>query len=144
MTENALTPQQSFEEKVKSRLKENIGDLMPDEVLQDMVKKAMQEMFFTRREKKQEGWSGRTEVFPSWFEDEVSRLLKDRVLEEIKIGIENKREEIRKAASELITEKLPEFITSQLLNIVTGITQLGSWQATDALRNDLRNRGFQV
>lgn len=41
-----LTPQQLFEEKLKDRIRENIGDLMPDALLSQMIARAMEEFLF--------------------------------------------------------------------------------------------------
>ena len=140
----ALTPQQSFEEKVKSRMRENIGDLMPDEVLADMVKKAMNEMFFTRREKKADGWGGRTKVLPSWFEDEVSTQLKKQVLEEVRVAVEAKRAELHDVAVKLVTEKMPEMIVSALLGVISQITTSNSYNTQSYITELLRSKGFNL
>jgi hypothetical protein len=75
---NELTPQQLFEEKIKARLRAEIGDLIPDDVLKDLLGKAIQEMFFTRRESRPDNWHGK-HIFPSWFEETVGQLLRDRL-----------------------------------------------------------------
>lgn len=139
-----LTPQQSFEEKVKDRLRENIGDLMPDEILQDMVKKAMQEMFFTRRDKKGDGWGARTEVFPSWFEDEVSTRLKERVLEEAKMAIEAKRPELQEIISKLISEKMPEIILNGIIGVISQVSVNSNYTIRDEIIGMMRSRGMTI
>ncbi|MFO0958245.1 MAG: hypothetical protein U0800_12600 [Isosphaeraceae bacterium] len=45
-------------------------------------------------EKKGDGWGSRTEVFPSWFEEEVATQLKQRVLDEVKVAVEAKQDEL--------------------------------------------------
>ena len=144
MTQTALTPQQSFEEKVKDRLRENIGDLMPDEVLAEMVKKAMDEMFFTRREKRTNDYYGRTEVFPSWFEEEVSGVLKQRVLDEVKVAVEAKREELHEIASKLIIEQLPNLVVAVLVGFVEQIASGRTYAVQSQILDMLRSKGFAV
>ena len=144
MTENALTPQQNFEEKIKARMRENIGDLMPDEVLAEMVKKALNEMFFTRREKKGNSHYSRTEVLPSWFEDEVVKELKDKVLIEVKTAINEKRDEIKKAAIELITTNLGTMVAKTICDVITGVPQTISMNIQQEIYNNLRNKGLNV
>ncbi|WP_435018420.1 hypothetical protein TA3x_000394 [Tundrisphaera sp. TA3] len=117
---------------------------MPDEVLAEMVKKAMQEMFFTRREKKGESWNSRTEVFPSWFEDEVAASLKRRVLEEIETAVSAKREEIREVAVKLVTEKLPDTIVSALLAVISQVSLGNSYNIQTQILGMLREKGIQL
>lgn len=64
MSTNALTAEQSFQEKMKERIRAQIGDLMPEEMLKAMVEKAVQEAFFTRP-RKNKG----TEWHPQWVEE---------------------------------------------------------------------------
>lgn len=144
MTENALTPQQNFEEKIKARMRENIGDLMPDQILAEMVRKAMKEMFFTRREKKDSGYYSRIEVLPSWFEDEVVNELKDKVLTEVKTAVDEKRDEIKKAAIELITTNLGTMVAKTICDVITGVPQTISMNIQQEIYNNLRSKGLNV
>ena len=64
MTEaTALTPQQSFQQKLMDRIRDDIGELMPDEALSEIVGKAIEKSFFEERETK-DGYYGhhRTEI----------------------------------------------------------------------------------
>ncbi len=50
MTEGkALAPMETFLERVKSKLRDDIGSLLPDEAVSDMVKKVVNEEFFTKK-----------------------------------------------------------------------------------------------
>ena len=81
-----LTPMQSFQEKVKNRLVSDIGDLIPDEALIEMVKVAMEEAFFKDRETTTgNGYHKSTETKPSIFIEIVTELMQprfDKVLRE--------------------------------------------------------------
>lgn len=75
-----LTPMQNFEAKVKERLIKDIGELMPDEALTALVKKAAEECFFKPQEKIiGEGYNQRKTTIPSVFEEIVKELLTERM-----------------------------------------------------------------
>lgn len=44
-----IIPAQTFETKLKSKIKESIGDLITDEELSKMVNRSMEEIFFAKR-----------------------------------------------------------------------------------------------
>lgn len=145
MTSTELTPQQKFEEKVKAKLKENIGDLMPEDVLKAMIEKAMLEMFFTKKiETKQSGWQTHNIEKPSWFEEEVSTLLKETIRGYVKEAVEGEKETLKKIAVELVTEKLPDFIVNNLIQIVQAVTLNQSYTAANDIRQNLANKGINV
>src|SRR4051794_38401980 len=75
----ALDSQRAFEESIKERLRKDIGGLIPDAVLAQLVEKAIQGMFFTRRERKGGGYYDRTQILPSWFKEEVQKTPKSQI-----------------------------------------------------------------
>lgn len=84
----ALTPQQTFQENLKSRIRDDIGKLLPDEVLASMVQQAVKEIFFTPMRVPKPGrpsYSDEMVNAPSWFHDQIMReaepLLKAAVVE---------------------------------------------------------------
>src|SRR5580698_1104647 len=88
--ENQLTPQQQFENSIKDRLRKDIGDLLPNEVLAELVKKAIEDMFFVKRTTRDS--YGYTTTSVSWFEEEVAKQMKTQIAETIKAHfIENGR-----------------------------------------------------
>lgn len=45
----SLTPQQTFQSKIEERIRTDIGELIPDEALAEIVERAMQKAFFEGR-----------------------------------------------------------------------------------------------
>lgn len=96
-----LTPQQSFEEKVIDRLREDIGELIPDEVLADMVNKCMKKLFFTGKEVKN-NWGQHVRTEPPLIEKTVKELMSQHVDSQVGRWLADNRDQVR----ELIGQRL--------------------------------------
>ena len=141
MANNAeLTPQQKFEEQVISRMRESIGTLIPDDVLRQMMEKAIDKMFFTRREKKNEGYGARVEVFPSWFEEECEKQLGECVAAAVKNWLEANSEAMIKAAADHITAKAPELIANFLFDAFRGTAFNLQYSLSNQIHQELTER----
>lgn len=84
----STNPMEEFKKRVLDKLKGDIGSLMPEEALAELVQNAVKDAFFTRKEIPKPGrdyYSKETIASPSWFEDELTRqvepLLKARITE---------------------------------------------------------------
>lgn len=111
MEKKELTPQQSFEEKIRDRMRDDIGDLVPDEVLADLMQKAIQEMFFTRRSTSSYG--NKTEL-PSWFEAETEKLLSIKARETLHAYMEENKDEIESAIRDFIQDGIGQIFSDVL------------------------------
>ena len=119
MTDTTPTVEQTFQENIKARLREDIGKLMPDEVLSKMIEKATQEMFFTKREVKDSyGYSRGKE--DSWFETEVAKQLRNRIETSLTAYFEKNEEELTKLVVEELVKRGPELIGQVLISALTG------------------------
>ena len=118
-----ITPQEAFQQKLADKLRDDIGSLIPDEVLAEMVKKAMQEMFFTSR-KESDGY-GRTNYYPSWFEKAVEELLRDRMRQEIDSYMKKNGEALIEQAATAIAQQAPVILGALFLHAITNSGQ--SW-----------------
>lgn len=138
-----LTPQQQFQERIADRLRDDIGDLLPDEVLSEMVQRALQEMFFAKRHVS-DGY--RTRENPSWFEETVERRLREQIHNHITAYFKDNREELNSAIKGAINNGLADLLSAAVLS---GFTGAGSAIGNDvgyALANgfaqSLRNQGL--
>lgn len=125
-----LTTQQTFEENIKERLRRDIGDLLPDSVLSDLVTKAVNSLFFEPRKNRSQ-WG--TEIYEkSWFLQEVEKLMKERIQEEVKTFFTENRNEVLTKFTEAIKEELPRLLAGFVLDTFTG--------ASNQIQLDLQNR----
>lgn len=136
---NELTPQKAFEEKVKDRLREDIGTLIPDEVLAEMVQKAIKEIFFSS---KGESWQSTYE--PSWFKKEIDSLMRSKINAYVEEAIEKQRTLIEKLSVEIISEQMPYLIVSTFMDILCHTTEAASNDVRTEIMNKLSQRGLNV
>lgn len=137
MPETSLTPQQLFESKIKDRIRESIGDLLPDEVLAEMMKKAMQEMFFTRKEDQPDRYSPKV-IKPSWFEDAVHSSLKSHVEDHLKRWLAENGAELTKVIQEYLVQNSPQIIAAFFVGVLQNQTWSVSSNVLSGMMESLR------
>jgi hypothetical protein len=111
-----LTPQQQFEEKIKEKLRIDVGNLLPDSVLADMVSKAVNNMFFTKVHNSN-GYHTREE--PSWFEKAVAKELEQKLSLTIEKYMKDNETVIQEAVVASIKEKAPEFMAAFFVKVIS-------------------------
>jgi hypothetical protein len=76
MTDQQLTPMQSFEQKLSDKLRNDIGDLIPEDALLLMIEKSIDNVFFkTRAVTEGTGFHAKVILKPSVFEETLKELL---------------------------------------------------------------------
>lgn len=113
---SSLTVQQSFEEQIKNRLREDIGKLMPDEQLSRLIEEAISKIFFTRI---QEGYGNSK---PSWFEQEVNSVLSGKIREHITLYMEKNQDEVARQISNGITATVPAIFGAMISGMISNNT----------------------
>lgn len=96
----AITTQTTFQDKIRQRIFDSIGDLMTDEELKGLIDKAMQAAFFQEREVKD--IYNRTTTHPPFLIELLQNLLKERVLDVIDDWLNNHQDDIKKAVDSTI------------------------------------------
>lgn len=108
-----------FQEKMKERMRQAMGDLMPDEVLAGIVGKGIHEAFFTEKQKPGAYYGSQSSTEPAWVVTFIREECKARVEEEVKKYIS---QHPRKFA-EVIDGVLREGIASAMFNSIASIFQ---------------------
>ena len=93
MTE--ITTPKTFEEKMKARIKDSIGDLISDEDLGKMVTRSVEEVFFAPSKVKVNNWSSEIKDGPSFMHKLMTELLTEQVKKEIQVWIDAHPNEIK-------------------------------------------------
>lgn len=135
----SLTPQQSFEESIKERLRDDIGKFMPDDVLKGLVDKAIQDLFF-KRYKETSGYHSVEE--PSWFEKHLGDLLKVEVTKIFQDYIEQNKVKLANAAGECLASALPAIIGGIFVNLLSQHSYNLQNSLGDVVTNALRSKGI--
>ena len=102
--DKAKDPMQQFRDRVKEKLKEDIADLLPDDVLAGMVEQAINEEFFKERVTRN-NYGSETGREPSWFVQEVVKIATPIIKRAINDYLENHRDIIDKALQDFLTEQ---------------------------------------
>lgn len=100
-------PMDEFRERVTEKLKHDIGEMLPDEVLQQLAQRAVDEQFFKEREVVTNvgGWNSKTEKRPSWFVEEVAKIAEPIIRSHIEQFIEAHKADIEAAIDKYISEQ---------------------------------------
>ncbi len=93
---------QTFEEKLKTRIREGIGDLMTDEDLSKLIQKAAHEIFFQERVVKNGFYD--TKTLPPLLHELVKEQMQGRVDKAIKEYIQSHNAEVLKAIETVMQE----------------------------------------
>jgi hypothetical protein len=124
--EKQLTPQQKFEEKLQDRIRNDIGELVPDEVLSELIQRSINRIFFEERPiKREHGYNASTEYLPAKFEqfveDAMAPMLRDAAEDWIADNADKVREMIDSVllsnADRLVLETMQR-IMSQPVNLM--------------------------
>lgn len=83
-----LVTAQSFEDRLKNRIKDSMGDLLTDEELSKMVQRGVESVFFTRAETR-DRWGTVTGTEPSVVDKIVKELLEPKVRAAVVDWIDN-------------------------------------------------------
>lgn len=112
-----VTLQQEFEDRIKDRLRQDIGNLMPDEKLEQLCQKALEEIFFQTRRDKEKGnsYHSSTQLNPSWFEDRVDTLLRERMHKCISDLIKQKEAEIEEIIQATFAAAMPALVSALVI-----------------------------
>jgi polyhydroxyalkanoate synthesis regulator protein len=102
---NDLTPMQTFEEKVKARLKETIADMLPDEALAALTQRAVDEQFFKTRRTGTGAYNDPYKDNPSWFVEEVGKLAEPIIRAHITEAFKERQSEINEAIKKFVADQ---------------------------------------
>ena len=97
---DAIVVQKTFEERMKERIKDSIGELMSDEELKKLVHKSLDQVFFQSTQVK-DGWH--TKEVPPLLNGIIKELLTPQVREAVIEYIDKHPDEIQKAVKDALS-----------------------------------------
>jgi len=132
-----LATNETFQAGIKKRLRKDIGKLMPDSVLTEMIEKSMKEVFFTKTTSSQSQSYGSPKITttPSWFETEVGSLLEEKMRNRVKLYMSTNSDKIDKEITQYIKNKTPEVIGACIASVIKG----GAENLEITIRNIIQN-----
>lgn len=102
-------PMETFQAKVLDKVRESIAEMLPDEVVEGLVQRAIDEQFF--QPIKVPRTYGAPDEEPSWFIKEVTRLSKPILSDYVRAHLKEREPEIKKAVE--------QFLSTQNLTLIT-------------------------
>lgn len=104
------SPLDGFQDRVRDKLKADIGSMLPDDVLSQLTQRAVDEQFFKeRREARQ---FGPDVIKPSWFVEEVARVSKSILEAHIETFVAENKDAIQKGLDEYLSQQNLTLLTS--------------------------------
>lgn len=122
MTQVAIKtdPMAEFQAKLQQRVRDDIRELLPEDAVAGLVKKAVEDVFFTPRIiKDPDGWSSRDRQGPSWFVEAVTKAAEPIIRDAVAKCVASHPDAIEKVIKEFLdTNKLAVIATTHLNDIV--------------------------
>jgi hypothetical protein len=106
----SLTPQQAFEKKLEEKIRADIGELIPEEALAELVKRAIEKVFFTKG-----GYYNNPSY--SWFEEAVRTALTSQIRDVVTKYMADHKDEMGKRVFEEITKQGPSLLGAMLVSM---------------------------
>jgi hypothetical protein len=128
----------SFEEKMKARIKDSIGDLLSDEDIKKLIDKGLQDVFFTKPRIKDPRDSYKMIDGPTMLEDIIKTCIQPAVEKVVREYVAEHQEEVFTNVQAVVSQGLgtamfrsiDSMFSSQLLNMQSSIqNQLQNMQA---------------
>jgi len=132
MMPTELTPQETFEQKIRERVRADIGELLPDEALKALIVKAIEKIFF---ERPLERFGTPTQY--SWFETEVKNMLRERIREAVQAHFKENGERIAANCASVIQAEAPKIMGEVIVGLITGSIQNMTFAFDQALKQRL-------
>ena len=100
--ENAIVQAKTFEERMRDRIRESIGELMSDEDLQKIVQRGIDEVFFKTRYV-EDGRYNKREI-PPLIHSVVKEVLSDRMKDAVEAWLQTHEADVRDAVAHVVEE----------------------------------------
>ena len=133
-----IVQSKTFEQRMKERIRDSIGDLISDEDLSKMVDRSLEEVFFKERANpKRTSYynSGEPDTLPPLLHEIVKSAMTEQVSEAVKEYIANNREQVNDTIKTVLERGMGNALISALNGVFS--TQLASLQVN--LANQFNN-----
>ena len=104
ITVGASASETEFQEKMRERMRQAMGDLMPDEVLKGIVARGIEEAFFKpQRRPGRNSWEQDVN-YPSWLIEHLENAMRDEVAAAVKAWIVENQLRLQEMAQKALLE----------------------------------------
>lgn len=139
MTETGkqIAPMETFMERVKAKLRDDIGSLLPDEAVQAMVEKVINDEFFTKKRVPAPGrssWSNETIEQPTEFQQMVIAAAKPILERKALELIAARAPELEKAITDAMNGGLMKFAVQAFDQLFAQALSGHAWHIENVVR----------
>jgi hypothetical protein len=137
----ALAPMETFMERVKQKLRDDIGSLLPDEAVSDMVKKVVNDEFFAKRivpKPNRGSYSNETIELPSHFTEIVTAAIKPIIERQVAEILVTYKEPIETQITTAIDNGLSTMVLQAINEAFRQLFQQKQWDIEQSVRNMLQ------
>jgi hypothetical protein len=137
----ALAPMETFMERVKQKLRDDIGSLLPDEAVSDMVKKVVNDEFFAKRivpKPNRGSYSNETIELPSHFTEMVTAAIKPIIERQVAEILVTYKEPIETQITTAIDTGLSSMVLQAINEAFKQLFQQKQWDIEQSVRNMLQ------
>ncbi|MCP4988719.1 MAG: hypothetical protein GY928_22520 [Colwellia sp.] len=127
-TEADNDPIEQFRKKIADRIRGDIGDLMPDEMLQKIVKETIKKELDRPVTKNHQNLS--------WIQKQISETIEANLQITVKKELQLQDKIVAKAVGEAVKNAIPEAMTMIILSMIKGQT----YQIEQTVANIINNR----
>lgn len=115
----AIVPTMSFEDRIKQRVKDGIGELLSDEDLSKIIHAGVKSAFFDIRvQRDNRGYDTKTD--PPLINEILQGLLREQVRENVKAWIDAHPEEVSKTIDDVLKAGIVKIMTDAIDQVLQG------------------------
>ncbi len=130
-TQDDLTPQKIFEQKIRERIIGDMGDLMPDEMVRGAIEVAIGDILY--RDTNKGGYKSKPFIVEA---------VNDKVSEFLRVEVDKQLREREGEMVKLIEGAIRDSIPSILAAIIATILQQQTYNMEDKVRSMLNGQGY--
>lgn len=131
---NDIAVNKTFQEKLEERIRTDIGELMPDEALAEIVTRAIEKSFFEERTVEDGTYTYQKRKQVPWVVQVVRELLEARVEAAVKTWVSDNPDAIKK----VVQERLDEGIASAFVKSINNLMQAPVMELQNSMNEIVR------
>ena len=135
---NLPAPNLSFEQKLRNKIRESIGDLMSEEDLKKLCDKGLNEMLFQPRTRPDPDRSYNTITIPPLMHEILQDALKDQIKEQVKAYVLERQDDVMTHVEHMLKEGAGKAV----LAAVSSMFDQAMRNFKCELANDMRNHNY--
>ena len=129
---------ETFQQRLATRIRESIGDLMTDEDLKKLVERGLDEMLFDKREKPDPQRSYSTLPVPPLMHELLKEALYEQIKDQVRAFVGQNNGKILEAVDQMLKEGAAKMMVRAINDVFT--QSLENFRFN--LANDMKNNNF--